>query len=75
MNARMNPIPPESLHVTADTYTQISRLVLDGYGKCVDVQFETTRLLLDSIQKQTALMSEAQKQLLQWADVRNSLYS
>ncbi len=74
MNARMKPIPPETLQVTADTYTEISRLLLDGYGKCVDVQFETSRKLLDSIQQQTALMSEAQKQLLlQWTDLQNSL--
>lgn len=74
MNARMKPIPPETLQVTADTYTEISRLLLDGYGKCIDVQFETSRKLLDSIQQQTALMSEAQKQLLlQWADLQNSL--
>ncbi len=76
MNARMKPIPPETLQVTADTYTEISRLLLDGYGKCIDVQFETSRKLLDSIQQQTALMSEAQKQLLlQWADLQNSLKS
>jgi len=74
MNARMKPIPPETLQVTADTYTEISRLLLDGYGKCVDVQFETSRKLLESIQQQTALMSEAQKQLLlQWTDLQNSL--
>lgn len=76
MNARMKPIPPETLQVTADTYTEISRLLLDGYGKCIDVQFETSRKLLGSIQQQTALMSEAQKQLLlQWADLQNSLKS
>ena len=74
MNARMNPIPPETLHVTADTYTEISRLMLDGYGKYVDLQFETTRKLLGSIEQQTALMTEAQKQLLQqWAQVQESL--
>ncbi len=76
MNARMKPIPPETLQVTADTYTEISRLLLDGYGKCIDVQFETSRKLLDSIQQQTALMSEAQKQLLlQWAELQNNLKS
>ena len=74
MNARMKPLPPDTLHLTADTFTELSRLMLDGYSKSVDVQFETSRKLLNSIQQQTAMMTEAQKQLLQqWSDLQNSL--
>lgn len=74
MNARMNPLPPETFHVTADSYTEISRLLLDGYGKCVDVQFETTRELLNSIQQQSTLLTEVQKYFLQqWAQVQSSI--
>lgn len=73
MNARFNPIPPQAMHVNTDTCMTLAKLMLDGYGKCVEVQFEATRALLGSIQQQSELMGDAQKTLLrQLAEIQGA---